>query len=513
MKLLPFLPPKIASWSTASSIAASISYADRGTSSIAASSLIHKLHWTESELGGVQSAFFMGYALTQIFGGVLGGQKPNDDAGGGYRSILPVSLFFTGLTTLLFPVVSIHFGNVGASVDRFVLGLFEGLLLPAAMAGVGDTVNEQSEISKEGENYKATASSLVIAGCYLGSGWAYLSGYALYSEIFQRTLLDNGFTGDVWPIPFYVNGVLSFLLLWVFREEFNLGFTFKQKEYINQSNRLDSDEKQSGIWRDLISITKQCLASTSGRAILAAQIGQGALLYSISSWGPLYLERIGVQSFSTSDMDESFHPEETVSPISQVAVTASKAAYSLIPSQIAQAVVGVSIGSAADKLSNKIGTQSTRRSLQLLSGIVPAFILQYLALYGGEHSVDRHGDSALSPAFLFGSAQTISALSLGAVSVSHLDIAIPSASGAVYALGNVMAALAGSAVVSLFGFLLQQSDSSSIRINGDSMSAGREFALPFEVVAALSAMGSLIYGLSVETELAIGISCSNSTAS
>ena len=515
MKLLPFLPPKIASWSTASSIAASISYADRGTSSIAASSLLHKLHWTESELGGVQSAFFVGYALTQIFGGVLGGQKPNDDAGGGYRSILPVSLFFTGLTTLLFPVVSIHFGNVGASVDRFVLGLFEGLLLPAAMAGVGDTVNEQSEISKEGENYKATASSLVIAGCYLGSGWAYLSGYALYSEIFQRTLLDNGFTGDVWPIPFYVNGVLSFLLLWVFREEFNLGFTFKQKkEYINQSTRLDSDsdEKQSGIWRDLISITKQCLASTSGRAILAAQIGQGALLYSISSWGPLYLERIGVQSFSTSDMDASFHPEETVSPISQVAVTASKAAYSLIPSQIAQAVVGVSIGSAADKLSNKIGTQSTRRSLQLLSGIVPAFILQYLALYGGEYSVDRHGDSALSPAFLFGSAQTISALSLGAVSVSHLDIAIPSASGAVYALGNVMAALAGSAVVSLFGFLLQQSDSSSIGINGDSMSAGREFALPFEVVAALSAMGSLIYGLSVETELAIGIS-SNSTAS
>ena len=513
MKLLPSLPPKIASWSTASSFAASISYADRGTSAIAASSLLHNLHWTESELGGVQSAFFVGYALTQIFGGVLGGQKPNDNARGGYRSILPVSLFLTGLTTMLFPMASIHFGHVGASVNRFALGLFEGLLLPAAMAGVGDTVYKHSEISEIDENHKATASSIVIAGCYLGSGWAYLSGYALYSEIFQRILINSGFTGDVWPIVFYVNGALSFLLLWVFREEFDLGFPYKQKEYIHQSTRLNSDKCQGDIWKDLISITKQCLASTSGRAILAAQIGQGALLYSIASWGPLYLERIGVQSFSTSDMDAnaSFRPEETVSPISQVAVTASKAAYSLIPSQLTQAVVGVSVGSAADQLSDKIGTQTTRRSLQLLSGIVPALILQYLALYGGEYSADGHGDSALSPAFLFGSAQTFSALSLGAVSVSHLDIAVPSASGTVYALGNVMAALAGSAVVGLFGFLLQQPDSSSIGIHGESLNAGQEFALPFKVVAALSAMGSLVYGMTVQTELAIGIS-SNSTA-
>jgi hypothetical protein len=459
------------------------------------------LHWTESQLGGVQSAFFAGYAITQVFGGVLGGQKRSnrDERGGeGYRIVLPVSLLLTGLTTLLFPLAAVHFGHVGASIDRFLLGLFEGLLLPAAMAGVSDTVNEYSKTSVVDEDYKATASSLVIAGCYLGSGWAYLSAYALFSEKCQMMLIENGFADDVWPLVFYINGVLSFLLVWLYRNEFDLLST---KESTSRMKPLKSSSQSDDLLSDTISIATQCIHSKSGRAILAAQIGQGALLYSIASWGPLYLERIGVESTSTPDIDTV----TDTSQISQVAVTASKAAYSLIPSQITQALVGVSIGAAADSLSGTMGTQSTRRLLQIMSGVMPAFILVYLALWSGDHSATSDEKSIIQsltePAFLFGSAQTISAHSLGAVSVSHLDIAVPSAAGAVYALGNVMAAVAGSTMVNLFGFLLEQADES-----GDvSISTGQEFALPFEIVAGLSALGSLVYGLSVETDLEIGI--------
>lgn len=495
---LPTLPPKVASWSTASSFAASISYADRGTSAIAASSLLNQFHWTESQLGGVQSSFFVGYALTQVLGGILGGQRRDEK--GAFRTVLPASLLFTGLTTLLFPWASIHFGYIGASVDRFVLGLFEGLLLPAAMAGVSNTVNERSFGEENNNDNKATASSLIIAGCYLGSGWAYLSAYVLFSQTFQTMLIDNGFVREVWPLVFYVNGVLSFLLLWLFRDEFDLSLPDALRANSNkvsttlQSTKSNKNENGRDPWKDTISITKQCLRSVSGRAIIAAQIGQGALLYSIASWGPLYLERIGE---TTPIINESPQSEVAESSISQVAVTASNAAYSLIPSQITQALVGVTIGAAADQLSSKIGVQVTRRSLQLLSGVIPALILEYLALHGAEYSHDNPLiDSLLSPAFLFGSAQTVSALSLGAVSVSHLDIATPSASGAVYALGNVMAAVSGSAMVNLFGFLLEQSDLSS--------NDGEEFSVPFMAVAALSAAGSSIYGLTVGTETEIG---------
>ncbi|KAL3802164.1 hypothetical protein ACHAWO_007804 [Cyclotella atomus] len=492
MKLpLPALPPKIASWATASSLAASISYADRGTSAIAASSLLDQLHWSESQLGGVQGAFFAGYAITQVFGGVLGGQKSNDGREG-YRIVLPVSLLLTGLTTLLFPLAAIHFGHVGASIDRFILGLFEGLLLPAAMAGVSDTVNECIKSCGVEEDYKATASSMVIAGCYIGSGWAYLSAFALFSEKCQIMLIENGFSGEVWPLIFYLNGVLSFLLVYLYRHEF---------EFDLLSTKSPLSSQNGDLIRDTTSIATQCIQSKSGRAILAAQIGQGSLLYSISSWGPLYLERVGIESSSIPVTDTAANP----SPISQVALTASKAAYSLIPSQITQALVGVSIGATADQLSSAIGTQSTRRVLQILSGVVPAFILLYLASYSGDCSATTNERSIVNsltePAFLFGSAQTISALSLGAVSVSHLDVAVPSAAGAVYALGNVMAAIAGSAMVNLFGFLLEQDD----KRNDVLISKGQEFAIPFEVVAALSALGSIIYGFTVETDSEIGI--------
>jgi hypothetical protein len=468
----------------------------------------------------VQSAFFVGYAITQVFGGVLGGRSSGDagESKGGYRSVLPASLFLSGVTTLLFPLASIHFGHVGASIDRFVLGLFEGLLLPAAMAGVGDTVNTGFKTSGTDENYKATASSLVIAGCYLGSAWAYLSAYVLFSEQFQLLMQSWGFTGEVWPIVFYVNGILSFLLLWAYREEFDLSLPdgmlpklikahTETKLQSSTWSTQKTNTEQNDVWSETFSIAKQCVTSRSGRAILAAQIGQGALLYSIASWGPLYLERIGVES-ATSMPDIDATQTVSTESISQVAVTASKAAYSLIPSQLTQALVGITIGAAADQLSNQIGTQFTRRSLQLLSGVIPAVILLYLTLHGGEHIDDNALTSSLtSPAFLFGSAQTISALSLGAVSVSHLDIAAPSASGAVYASGNVAAAVSGSGMVHLFGILLERSEKS---VEEEIMSGGQEFAIPFQVVAFLSVMGSLVYGLTVETDLEIGVK-SNST--
>ncbi|EJK76474.1 hypothetical protein THAOC_01759, partial [Thalassiosira oceanica] len=109
-------------------------------------------------------------------------------------------------------------GGTGLGVGRPVLpGPHGGLLLPAAMAGVsattsgravgggGESDDEEdaeggsSDCSRDGgtgggrADVKATASSIVIAGCYLGSAWAYLSAWGLYSPGFQSCLLRAGF--------------------------------------------------------------------------------------------------------------------------------------------------------------------------------------------------------------------------------------------------------------------------------------------------------------------------------
>ena len=120
------------------------------------------------------------------------------------------------------------------------------------------------------------------------------------------------------------------------------------------------------------------------------------------------------------------------------------------------------------------------------------FYLSFLASVGNS----GEGTTFQSPAFLFGSAQTISAISLGAVSVSHLEVATPSKAGAVYALGNVFAAISGSITVTLFGILLD---------NDGQQAATADFSLPFQIVAILSIVGSVFYSLSIESDVEIGM--------
>jgi MFS family permease len=538
------LPPIPRSWCLASSAAAAISYADRGASAIVASQLLES-GWTESQLGGVQGSFFAGYALTQVLGGLLGGgrgqgkgrrkskSKENMDgevvaaATGNYRSILPISLSLTAIATLLFPIATECGGSTYASIDRFFLGLAEGLLLPAAMAGVSDTTSTTGD--DDDMNNRATASSVVIAGCYLGSAWSYLSAWVLFSERFQTTMLgwmrggdwwalltsSAAFDGNqnilVWPWVFYLNGFISLACIYLFREEFVLSFPLvKFREAggdIHDDDNNNSEYRNESLWKDALSIVNATLSSKSGRAIIVAQIGQGALLYSIASWGPLYLERVNaghIVETVKSAMDSSavalLSPTSSISmAFSPSAVSASIAASSLILPQVGQALVGVAIGFAADRLSSNFGTRLTRRTLQLASGVIPAVLLWYLS-QGGREAEDANVLS--SPAFLFGMAQTFSALSLGAVSVSHLDVASPSSAGAVYALGNVASAASGSIVVNLVGRFLEQDEyggAGDTAVSG----AGDEFALPFRTIAILSAVCSLVYGCNVETGLEI----------
>ena len=545
----------------------------------------------------MQSAFFVGYALTQVFGGVLGGRtslsaskdatlavidngssnnsysKYNTKYGDeeskllniesnqmttqsthkrqeGYRTVLPLSLVLTGITTFLFPMAAMA-GPNWAVLDRFTLGLLEGVLLPSAMAGVSSTTTttdippqllfdsdtitntrstiyatlemepKTSTILGSNKDFIATASAIVIAGCYLGSAWAYLSAWIIFSEFSQVHLSQWGLlpqdagSPSVWPLLFYVNGILSLIITAMFSSEFDLtGWRNRSRSNNNSRNKYDENDTELSrstmrMMKDASDVSFETLSSKSGRAIIAAQIGQGALLYSIASWGPLYLERVVDVSTTAATTAAADVSSSSSIVVSSTAVAASIAASSLILPQITQALIGMSVGFGADKLSSKIGSRLTRRSLQFISGVVPALLLLYLSILA---TVSDSGNESIlqSPAFLFGAAQTISALSLGAVSVSHLEVATPSKSGAVYALGNVFAAISGSLTVSLFGILLDQQEAAGAT---STVASASNFALPFQIVAILSAVGSIYYSVSIQSELEIGIQEKNSRKS
>ena len=85
------------------------------------------------------------------------------------------------------------------------------------------------------------------------------------------------------------------------------------------------------------------------------------------------------------------------------------------------------------------------------------------------------------------------------MSVSHLEVATPSKAGAVYALGNVFAAVSGSIVVTLFGFLLDKDGQQA------TSAAASDFSFPFHIVALLSVVRSVFYSLSIESDVEIGM--------
>jgi hypothetical protein len=262
------------------------------------------------------------------------------------------------------------------------------------------------------ENIKATASAIVIAGCYLGSAWAYLSAWIIFSDesilsssrlyyhlaqwgllqYYQESSLSTSPSVDVvsvWPLLFYINGIISLLIPIMFSNE-DIGWrkndniiTAKNKYGNLLSSSSSSSRSSSSIMMTMMkeanAIAKETLSSRSGRAVVAAQIGQGALLYSVSSWGPLYLERIADASTAAAAI-ETTEVLQSSSLLSSTAVAASIAASSLILPQLTQALIGVSIGVGADKLSSSIGPRLTRRCLQCMSGVGPAMILFYLSI-------------------------------------------------------------------------------------------------------------------------------------
>jgi ACS family sodium-dependent inorganic phosphate cotransporter len=137
-----------------------------------------------------------------------------------------------------------------------------------------------------------------------------------------------------------------------------------------------------------------------------------------------------------------------------------------------QGLVGLSAGALADQLLTTRGwsIRSVRVGLQLAGMLGPAACLMAAVspLVGG---------SAATASALITVGLGLSALSLGAVSVNHLDIA-PRHAGMVFGAGNTAATLAGLVSVPLTGWVLQRTAS---------------WPLVFGLIAAHFVVGSVMW--------------------
>ncbi|XP_046660055.1 putative inorganic phosphate cotransporter isoform X3 [Homalodisca vitripennis] len=141
--------------------------------------------WDEPTQGMILSAFYYGYIITHIPGGVLA-QK----FGGKYT--FGLGIFSTAVVTLLTPVVADYLGSTGIIVLRFLMGLGEGTTFPAL-----STLLAQWAPPLE----KSRLSSMCFAGVQLGMIIATsLGGIIIQYDGWESVFYVFGTVGLVWFI-------------------------------------------------------------------------------------------------------------------------------------------------------------------------------------------------------------------------------------------------------------------------------------------------------------------------
>ena len=161
-----------------------VCYADRSNISTAIIPMARQYHWDKVAEGGVLSAFFYGYALTQIIGGRLA------DRFGGKRVLL-LGVCAWSLATFITPEAA-ALGVAPLVLSRVALGAGEGVAFPAVHALIARHVPRAR---------RTTAVATVTAASYAGAAFAFGVTPALVES-------SGG-----WASAFYAFGATA--VLWV----------------------------------------------------------------------------------------------------------------------------------------------------------------------------------------------------------------------------------------------------------------------------------------------------------
>ncbi|KAI8469007.1 MAG: major facilitator superfamily transporter [Monoraphidium minutum] len=430
-----------------------ICYADRSNMSTAIIPMAQELGWDKAYQGVVLSAFFLGYATTQILGGALA-----DKYGG--KSVLAGGVALWSLFTGLTPLAAAG-GTASLLAARVLLGVGEGVAFPAVHALISRNVPPERQ---------STAVGVVTAASYAGTALAFGLSPSLISRL-------------GWQAVFYLFGALALLWLPLWapireapprpgsRAAAAAAAAAAGGDEEAQGLLAPPDARGSGAGGDAgagagaaaepgspgkplarrgarqqqqggggggegalgggggggeasaLDTLKVLLRQREVVAICVTQYCQSYGMYGLLTWLPTFFsDYYGVE---VQDLG----------------------GFTLLP-YVVQGAVGAASGALADRLiASGWGVRRTR----VVGMLGPAACL--LAAVS-----PLSGASAAAASALITLGLGLSALSLGGVSVSHLDIA-PRHAGMVFGAGNTAATLAGLVAVPLTGVLLDRTGS------------------------------------------------------
>jgi len=166
-------------------ILSAVAFLDRVNISIAGSSIAIEYRLTNVQLGYVFSAFLIGYALFQTFGGWLADRL-------GPRRVLAAGVLWWGIFTALTALVSssIAWALLFFVLVRFFLGAGEAIIYPASNQFVSQWIPSQE---------RGVANGLIFAGVGVGA--------ALAPGLITYVMVHHG-----WRSSFWMSAVLGLLV-------------------------------------------------------------------------------------------------------------------------------------------------------------------------------------------------------------------------------------------------------------------------------------------------------------
>lgn len=244
-----------------------ISYMDRVNLSVATPTIMQELGFSKMDMGFIQTAFFVGYALMQIPGGIM-------SEFWGHRRVLAIAATWWSVFTALTGAC----GNFTSFVvARSMFGVGEGPMAPAFGRFIYRWFNS---------NEKGRASSFMLSGVFFG-------------PVVGPTLTVALMMAFGWRSVFIIFGSVGLILagLWYyFAKDMPQESKFAnaaEVNYIEEGLNIHSDKKELAPWRAF-------LGSSQFWAIGIQYFITDYIMYVFLAWLPLYL--MEAQNFSLQKM-------------------------------------------------------------------------------------------------------------------------------------------------------------------------------------------------------------------
>lgn len=354
--------------------------------------------WDEKLQGSILSAFYYGYFITQIPGGIIAAMF-------GPKWIFGFGLLLTSILTI-FTHLAAEAGPTVVMGLRFVEGLGEGVLFPAMHALLGKWIPPME---------RSKLPAFIFAGYYVGTVATFsLSGFLAGSDW-------------KWPSIFYISGGIGcvwFVLWFVFASdspECHKWISDKEKNYIVRS--IKADRSKTDVHHGLCQTPWMSIAkSIPVYAIAISSFAHDYGFYTILIYLPIYLRNI---------MGYSIEQNGVLSALPYLLALGSQ----IISSWIADFV----------RVKGWLSTTSVRKILGCSATFIHAVCLLVATLVGCNRE-------AVLGLLMIGSAAE--SLMNSSFAVNHLDIA-PIYAGELMGITNCISNVSGFLVPTVVGIITE----------------------------------------------------------